>query len=98
MKITIDVSEKNEGTNAPWWIIIDPFNLSNVYRNDTKELLSVMDIAFAISGPFFSRESAQNYLDQNHYNFSEHARVYCKSGYHNKTYANAYNNEESGLK
>lgn len=85
MKIEIEVSEKNESTSYPWWIIIDPHTID---RDPFSR--SVNGIAHCISGLFFSRESAQAYLDSHHYDFSKDARVYCKSGYHSLEYKQAF--------
>lgn len=74
MKITLDVSEKNEGTSYPWWLIIDP------EQNLSKDERAIYNIAGMITGPFFSRDSAQNFLNATRYNFSKHAVVYCHSG------------------
>lgn len=89
MKITIDVSEKNEGTNAPWWIIIDTMGITKIEN--------FQNITPMISGPFFSREHAENYLKNNKHNYSDDAIVYCKSGFHNHKYVSAYNNAEKEI-
>ena len=68
------LSDKNEGTEAPYWVII----------NNWSQLLSEKDYdrtASFITGVFFSRESAEEYLQAHRYNFSEHAVIYCMSGY-----------------
>ena len=68
------LSNKNEGTDAPYWIIV----------NNWSQLLSKEDYgrtASFITGIFFSRESAEEYLQAHRYNFSKHAVVYCMSGY-----------------
>lgn len=69
MKITIEVSEKNEGTTAPWWVIIDPKRCA--VKRDYNS------IANAITGPFFSRETAEVYLKAKSHNFSDKAITYC---------------------
>ena len=53
MKITIEVSEKNEGTSAPYWLILDP---------KQNMPCSVGVLGGQIVGPFFSREEAENEL------------------------------------
>jgi hypothetical protein len=73
MKVEIEVSEKNEITRAPFWLIIDP--RQNFKTNDD----GVSNIAFMVTGLFFSREEAQRYLDAKHYHFSKNARVWCHS-------------------
>ena len=75
MKIEIEVSEKNEHTAAPWWIIIDP------WQNFRKDEHGISTIASMITGPFFSREEAEYILDIKAHHYSKHARVYCHSGY-----------------
>lgn len=69
----------NEGTRAPYWLILDP-----------KQNLScdVHILANQISGPFFSRKSAQAYLDSKKHHYSDRAVVYCHSGHFSKKYEN----------
>lgn len=67
--------DKCESTAYPYWIIIDP-----------KMPLASMDhlihlIARAVTGPFFSREAAQEHLTLANHHFSAHAKVYCASGH-----------------
>jgi len=69
----------NEGTRAPYWLILDP--IQNMR-------LDIHQLAAQISGPFFSRKDAQDHLDSTRYNYSEHARVYCCSGAYSKKYSN----------
>lgn len=78
--MTVDVSERTEMTDAPWWVIIDP-------KGCRPDLHS---IAKAITGPFFSREEAQAHLEARYYEFSKRAAVYCKSGYWTREYKGAY--------
>lgn len=81
MKIEIEVSEKNEGTAYPWWVIIDP----------EKMLTPKVDyIARMITGPFFSREEAQSHLETKSHHFSKKARVYCHTGHDSWQYRNAF--------
>lgn len=68
------ISDKNEGTAYPYWIIIDPrqnFNTGNQ---------GLHNIAGMITGVWFSREAAEDYLKAHRYNFGDSARVYCHSG------------------
>lgn len=89
MKITLDVDmENNEGTSAPWWIIIDPRQNLRVSRE------ACHNIASMITGPFFSRDKAQMFLDATRYNFSPHAVVYCCSGYYSREYKEQLRGEE----
>lgn len=74
MKIELEVSEKNEATRSPWWLIIDP--KQNFKTHDD----GIYNIASMITGPFFSREEAQKFLDLTYYNFSKNAKVFCHSG------------------
>ena len=83
IKIELEVSKENEGTESPWWIIIDP--RQNFNTNDN----GLYAVASMITGPFFSRESAQEFLDRTHYNFSKNAKVYCHSGYYSDEYKSA---------
>ena len=47
---------------------------------------SIDEVASRITGPFFSREDAQKYLDRKHYNFSDQTKVYCHSGWESEKY------------
>ena len=80
MKIELEVSEENESTDSPYWLILDPQqNLScDVYR-----------LAGQITGPFFSRETAQAHLIRRRHAFSKRAVVYCHSGYYSQDYKRA---------
>jgi len=84
----IKVSEKNEGTRSPYWIIIDPSQ--NFWVNND----GVHNIASMITGIWFSRESAEEFLHNTRYNFSKHAVVYCMSGTHSHEYESAVENEK----
>jgi hypothetical protein len=80
MKITVEVSEKNEGTRAPWWMIINP------RQNLRTDREASYNIAEMITGPFFSREEAKAVLDGQRYNFGRGAVVFCASGQANQSY------------
>lgn len=80
-RITLTVSTENEGTDSPYWLILDP--AQNMQMN-------VDLLAAQITGPFFSREEAQAHLDSRSYAFSKRAVVYCKSGYRATQYREAY--------
>ncbi|MGD9159640.1 MAG: hypothetical protein PVG39_14600 [Desulfobacteraceae bacterium] len=90
MKITLDVSEKNEGTEAPWWVICDPCPM---IQPDPYLVMMRM-----ITGPFFSREAAEKHLNVHRHNFSERAVVYCASGCYSPQYDSAYREAEKKLK
>jgi len=81
LKISLEISEANECTSFPWWVIVDP--LKNMR-------LDVDTAAAQIEGPFFSREEAEAELKATHYNYSKRACVYCMSGYHSRQYKEAY--------
>lgn len=77
MKLTLEVSEENEGTSFPWWVIVDPRqNMDCDYHA----------IAAMVTGPFFSREEAEAQLKATRYNYSKRAVVYCKSGCYSRQY------------
>jgi hypothetical protein len=80
MKIEIEVSNENEGTESPYWLILDP---------DQNMFCDIHQLAAQITGPFFSRESAQQHLTNRRYAFSKRAKVYCHSGYWSNEYKNA---------
>jgi hypothetical protein len=77
MRIELEVSEKNEGTESPYWLIIDP---RQAMRCDVAEIASM------ITGPFFSREAAENHLRNRRYAFGKNAGVWCHSGYSSAQY------------
>ena len=70
-------SADNEATESPYWLILDP--PQNMRCN-------INEMAVGISGPFFCREDAEDFLAATRYNFSSRARVYCCSGYHSAKY------------
>ena len=71
----------NEGTAAPYWLILDPRQMLR---------LDVDVLAGMITGPFFSREDAQLYLKNKRYNFSKNAKVYCHAGHQSWKYAEIF--------
>lgn len=84
MQITLTVSVKHESTSAPWWMIIDPAQNMRTGKE------ACYKIASMITGPFFSRKEAQDWLDKTRYNFGPNAVVYCHSGHQSKQYEKAY--------
>lgn len=80
MKIQIEVSEQNEGTDSPWWMIVEP--LCGPRR--TAEI-----VAHCVTGPFFSREDAEAQLKNRRYDYHKDAIVWCASGYHSGQYKRA---------
>lgn len=83
LKIEIEVSEDNEATSFPWWCIVDP--RQNFNTNDD----GVHAVAHMITGPFFSRDSAESHLKNRRYAFGKNPHVYCMSGYWSSEYKNA---------
>lgn len=86
MTITIEVSDKNEGTAEPWWVIVDP---KQMMKPDCYSVMMGM-----VTGPYFSREEATQYLESHRYNFSPRAVVYCASGCYTNQYRKAYREAE----
>ena len=80
MKIEIEVSELNECTAAPWWMIVDPRQNMGC---------SAHLAASQITGPFFSRESAEAFLKRASHHYTKRAVVYCASGRDSGQYATA---------
>lgn len=74
--------EKVESTSWPWWFIVSP---GNHIRFATKEKFSYA-IAMSITGPFFSRESAENHRLSRIYDYGKDSIVWCGSGYHSSDY------------
>ena len=79
------IKSDNEGTMAPYWLIIDPELIEWEISGD-----AIHQIASAITGPFFSRADAEGYLKACHYRFSEKAGVYCHSGHASRKYVSLY--------
>ena len=69
--------DNQEGTAFPYWFIVNPHQ---TFRCDPHEIASM------ITGPFFSRASAQEFLDRTRYNFGKYACVYCNSAYNSRDY------------
>jgi hypothetical protein len=78
----IKISNKNESTRCPFWIIIDP---KQNFKTDEN---GIYNVARMITGVWFSREAAQTHLDCNHHHFSKNAVVYCHSGCYSKDWEN----------
>lgn len=77
----------NEFTNAPYWLIID--------TNEKTEIGGFREVAAMITGPFFCRKDAQDYLDSQRHNFSSGAKVFCKSGHQSAKYLRLWRSVES---
>lgn len=86
MKIHIEVSEKNEGTETPWWIIVEPLNLQR---------RKAENVAHCVTGPFFSREEAELELSGRRYDYHKDAIVWCASGYRSGQYREAIRHERA---
>jgi hypothetical protein len=90
MKIEIEITGDNEATAYPWWVIVNP--MEHMKKEDAEvDMLGDSEIAFAITGPFFSREEAENHLTARRYAFSKGAVVWCLSGHATTVYRNAIN-------
>lgn len=76
----ITTSGDNEATSYPWWAIVNP--RPGLCR--AEHLLG--HFASAITGPFFSREAAEEVLRTRRYRFGKHAAVYCFSGHMSPDY------------
>lgn len=70
-----------ENKVAPYWLIIDP-------RQMLKPSASVL--GSFLSGIFFDRASAQDYLNAKKYNFSNRAKVCCLEGNMSSVYSSAF--------
>ena len=70
-------SADNESTSCPYWLILDPRqNMS----------CDVYNLAGQISGPFFSREDANEYMESKKHHYSSKAVVFCHSGHYSRKY------------
>jgi hypothetical protein len=82
MKVEIELSDNNEGTSYPYWLIIDPRQMLQ---------LDVHVVASMITGPFMGRDEANDELlrgvRSNRY--SGRARVFCHTGYYSGRYRDA---------
>jgi len=86
MELTLDVSRLNEGTADPWWMILDPGQNMNC---------DIFILAEMITGPFFSREEANQVLKERKHHYSNRARVFCASGCYTHQYSEKYRQAES---
>jgi hypothetical protein len=75
-------------TNSPFWIIVEP---KQILKKDAEQ------IASCVTGIFFSRESAQQYLDAHCYNFADNTIVYGCAGHHNDEYWQAIKNGKKAV-
>lgn len=89
MKIEIEVSDRNEGTAEPWWMIIDPKQNLETHGEDCLHRIAGM-----INGPFFSREEGETWLTNHRYNYGPNAHVYCASGCYTIQYTQKYREAE----
>jgi len=71
----------NEATASPYWLILDPKQNMNC---------DIYCLAQQITGPFFNREDAENFLKKTRYNFSKRAEVFCMPGCYSDKYHNFY--------
>lgn len=90
----------NEGTESPYWLIVDPRHIINylmwqdgdetIYADLCEENIErcAEYIPNCITGPFFCREDAEGHLKMRGYEFSKSAYVYCFSGYWSQKYKN----------
>lgn len=88
MRIELEVSENNEGTDCPYWLIIDPEQMLK-----PKASTVAMNM---ITGLFFSREEAEEELENRNNFYSKRAEVWCLSGNRSKQYSDAF--KSSNLK
>lgn len=83
----------NEGTSCPFWMIVDTGGLMDIIKGVAEHgelpshdyLLSSVAMS-AIEAPFFSRQDAEDYLKARRYAYTEHAKVWCSSGYRSRKY------------
>jgi len=80
------VEGSNEATDSPYWLIIDPCTLERNRDDDEAEDPDIYRVAHCISGIFFSRKDAEDFLEATRYNYSDKARVYCHSGWRSRKY------------
>jgi len=78
---TVAAAPDNESTATPVWFVVDP--TQNMRADPSR-------VAEQITGPFFSRQSAQDYLKSRRYAYGPNACVYCASGYWSQEYKALY--------
>lgn len=95
MKIELEVSEENESTESPWWMLIEPNILFEMFEA-AAEHGEIPDkdrirtaIAYSVEGPFFSRKEGEDYLKTRSYDYTQSAKVWCASGYRSHQYKEA---------
>lgn len=76
---------RREASSYPWWFILDPKALT-ARAMSAQQVINAIGMS-AVTGPFFSRESAAEYLAATRYNFGKDAIVWCASGCFSKGYA-----------
>ena len=64
----------HESTSYPFWMIIDP---SQNFKTDEDGIYAIANM---ITGIWFSREAAENYMKIKAHHFSKNAKVFCHSG------------------
>lgn len=75
-----------ESTSYPYWVIVDP----------TQNMGKDVDVAAAqITGVFFSRADAEDFLIRTRYNFSPRAAVYCMSGCYSEEWCDLYDSPQA---
>lgn len=77
----VAAAEDNEATDTPVWYVVDPRQMMKL---DPGVLMSM------ITGPFFSRASAENHLKERRYGFSDKAVVWCDSAFRSDEYKELY--------
>ena len=81
INVKLKVSTVHESTSFPWWVILDPRqNMRRCYDS----------LGSQVTGPYFSRKEAEDFLHMTRYNFSPRAVVYCMSGTYARQYKMAY--------
>jgi rhodanese-related sulfurtransferase len=85
MKIVIDVSDVHEATSYPWWMIVDP---GKMWEG------TVNGVADMVTGPYFSRAAAEEYLRSHRHEYSDRATVYCDTGHRSPEYVRAFKEAE----
>ena len=92
MKNTIKITGDYEANQYPFWVIIDP------EQNLNKNIDGVYNISSMITGLWFSRATAEEYLKNHRYNYSKNAVVFSFGAVMYCDYAEAIANSEKELK
>lgn len=77
--------QETEATDSPWWVIIKPRGMIH----------SASDISSRLTGPFFSRQDAQDHVNARKHAFNDKTEIWCLSGYWSRKFKLMYRDMHS---